>query len=68
MNMNFKFNLKKCPVLTPELDDSPEVVIKKKDILTPHLAATLDRIGLSDRNAIYVITAVLDALDLNLGM
>ncbi|XP_062551637.1 uncharacterized protein LOC134216869 isoform X2 [Armigeres subalbatus] len=34
--------------------------------MTPILAATLDRIGLSDRNAMYVISAVLTSAGLNL--
>ncbi|XP_062557413.1 uncharacterized protein LOC134222285 [Armigeres subalbatus] len=39
----------------------------KSKIMTPILAATLDRIGLSDRNAMYVISAVLTSAGLNLG-
>ncbi|XP_062551636.1 uncharacterized protein LOC134216869 isoform X1 [Armigeres subalbatus] len=38
----------------------------KSKIMTPILAATLDRIGLSDRNAMYVISAVLTSAGLNL--
>ncbi|XP_062557080.1 uncharacterized protein LOC134221932 [Armigeres subalbatus] len=38
----------------------------KSKIMTPILAATLDRIGLSDRNALYAISAVLTSAGLNL--
>lgn len=35
---------------------------RAKNVMTPFLAATLDRIKLSDRNAVYVIAAVAKSL------
>lgn len=35
--------------------------------MTPQLAATLDRVGMTDRNAMYVISAVLQSAGLDLS-
>lgn len=48
-----------------ELEEPPNKKMKKKDIITPRVVATLDRTGVSSRNAAFIITAVAQSLGHN---
>lgn len=53
-------------VIQPSTSRASSEPIKKK-IMTPMLAAVLDRVGMSDRNAMFVVSTVLTSAGLNLG-